>query len=167
MEEEEARAVDWISRFPQTVTCLESLVFECLNGPLNFEALESLVARSPNLRQLRVNHEVSAGQLQRLMTRAPHLTHVGTGSFKSAAAAAAAAGHAAECEVEGLSSAFSASRSIVCLSGFRELSPELLPAIYPVCANLTSLNFSFAEITPEQLKPVILHCVNLQKLWVC
>ena len=167
LEEDEEEGVDWISRFPRSVTCLESLVFECLSGPVNFEALESLVARSPNLRQLRLNQEVSAAQLQRLMAGAPLLTHLGTGSFKSAAAAAGGpAPQGADNEVETLTLAFAASRSIVCLSGFRDLSPELLPAIYPVCANLTSLNFSFAEINPEQLRPVILHCHNLQKFWV-
>lgn len=46
------------------------------------------------------------------------------------------------------------------------MSPELLPAIYPVCANLLSLNFSFAEVSADQLRPVILHCHNLQKFWV-
>jgi len=101
------------------------------------------------------------------MARAPRLTHLGTGSFKSIAPVAGSpAPQGSDNEVERLTLAFAALRSIVCLSGFRELSPELLPAIYPVCANLTSLNFSFAEINPEQLRPVILHCHNLQKFWV-
>ncbi|KMZ62149.1 hypothetical protein ZOSMA_48G00690 [Zostera marina] len=43
---------------------------------------------------------------------------------------------------------------------------EYLPAIYPACANLTCLNFSFADITADQLKPIIRHCHNLQSFWV-
>ncbi|KAJ6841173.1 uncharacterized protein M6B38_307995 [Iris pallida] len=159
--DEGEETVDWISMFPDTVTCLESLSFECIAGPINFEALESLVSRSPALRQLRVGSHVTASQLQRLMLRAPSLTHLGTGSFKSNAVA----GHAPQ-EVENLASAFAAARSVVCLSGFSEISPELLPAIYPVCANLISLNFSVAQITADQLRPVILQCHNLKKFWV-
>ncbi|KAJ6812840.1 uncharacterized protein M6B38_145890 [Iris pallida] len=149
--------VDWISMFPDTVTCLESLSFECIAGPINFEALESLVSRSPALRRLRVGSHVTAVQLHRLMVRAPRLTHIGTGSFRSNAPQ----------EVENLASAFAAARSvIVCLSGFSEISPELLPAIYPACTSLTSLNFSVAHITADQLRPVILQCHNLKKFWV-
>ncbi|KAJ6843437.1 uncharacterized protein M6B38_296620 [Iris pallida] len=166
LEDDDDEAVDWISRFPETLTCLESLVFECLSCPINFEALESLVARSPALRQLRVGPNVTVSQLHRLMVRAPRLTHLGTGSFRSNAAGGDAAAGPAPTEAENLVSAFTAARSLVCLSGFREMSPELLPAIYPVCANLLSLNFSFAEVSADQLRPVILHCHSLQKLWV-
>lgn len=152
--------VDWISCFPGNHTCLESLIFDCVECVINFGALERLVARSPSLKKLRVNRFLSMGQLYRLMIRAPQLTHLGTGSFGT---------------VEGLivgdqeqdyAPAFAACRSLTCLSGFRETLPELLPAIYPVCANLTSLNFSYANINAEQLKPVIRHCHKLQTFWV-
>ncbi|EOY15386.1 Auxin F-box protein 5 isoform 2 [Theobroma cacao] len=62
--------------------------------------------------------------------------------------------------------AFAACRSLVCLSGFREIIPDYLPAIYPVCSNLTSLNFSYANIDAEQLKPIISNCHKLQVFWV-
>ncbi|KAG6591688.1 Transport inhibitor response 1-like protein, partial [Cucurbita argyrosperma subsp. sororia] len=62
-------------------------------------------------------------------------------------------------------SAFAACKSLVCLSGFKDILPDYLPCIYPVCANLTTLNLSFANITPEQLKPVISHCHKLQTFW--
>lgn len=166
LDEDEEEGVDWITKFPQNVTCLESLVFECLVCPINFGALESLVARSPKLRQLRLNQEISAQQLKILMNRAPQLTHLGTGSFKAIDADNGIGPQALEHELESLASAFAASKNIVCLSGFRDMSLDLLPAIYPVCANLVSLNFSFAEISPERLKPVIVHCHKLQKLWV-
>lgn len=152
--------VDWISCFPQGGTCLESLSFDCVECPINFEALEGLVARSPLLKKLRLNRYVSIGQLHRLITRAPQLTHLGTGSFGPA-----------EVGTEGdpepdYASAFAACKSIVCLSGFREIVADHLPAIYPVCANLTSLNFSYANIDAAQLKPVIRHCHKLQIFWV-
>ncbi|KAJ0975986.1 hypothetical protein J5N97_017951 [Dioscorea zingiberensis] len=158
-DDEDDEVVDWISRFPETHTCLESLVFDCVRCAVNFDALEALVARSPVLCRLRVNPHVTLGQLQRLMARAPQLTHLGTGSFRFGQVGG-------EQEVD-LEPAFvTASRSLVCLSGFRGLTPEFLPAVLPACPNLTSLNFSYAEITAEQLRPIILHCHKLQNLWV-
>ncbi|KAJ6735529.1 F-BOX/TPR REPEAT PROTEIN POF3 [Salix purpurea] len=73
--------VDWISYFPDTGTCLESLIFDCVECPIDFDALERLVANSPSLKKLRLNRHVSMGQLHRLMVQAPRLTHLGTGSF--------------------------------------------------------------------------------------
>ncbi|KAF8404677.1 hypothetical protein HHK36_009565 [Tetracentron sinense] len=152
--------VDWISCFPETGTCLESLIFDCVECPVNFDALEQLVARSSSLRKLRLNRHVSIGQLHRLMVQAPQLTHLGTGSFSSA-------GDPAQGDQElDLISDFAASKSLICLSGFRDILLDYLPAIHPVCANLTSLNFSYASINAEQLKPVICHCHKLQTFWV-
>ncbi|XP_047082538.1 transport inhibitor response 1-like protein [Lolium rigidum] len=158
---EETEVVDWISKFPECNTSLESLVFDCVSVPFNFEALEALVARSPALRRLRVNDHVSIEQLRRLMARAPHLTHLGTGSFRSEPGSSGAS------SVSDLATSFAAAaKSLVCLSGFLDVNAEYLPAIYPVCANLTSLNFSFASLTSEELIPVINHCVNLRVFWV-
>lgn len=160
VEDEEDELVDWISKFPELNTSLESLVFDCVGVPFNFEALEALVARSPALRRLRVNHHVSVEQLRRLMARAPQLTHLGTGAFRSEPGPGGAS------SVSELATSFAAFRSLVCLSGFRDVNPEYLPAIYPVCANLTSLNFSFASLTAEELTPVICDCVSLRTFWV-
>ncbi|KAG1366577.1 transport inhibitor response 1-like protein [Cocos nucifera] len=165
VEDEEDETMDWISRFPETTTSLESLGFDCVGSAVNFEALEALVARSPALWRLRVNHHVSVEQLRRLMARAPQLTHLGTGSFGSAAAAAPLLQGGGSSVVD-LAWTFAASKSLVCLSGFRDVEPHYLPAIYPVCDNLTSLNFSFAEIAAEELKPVIRRCHNLQNFLV-
>ncbi|KAK4803743.1 hypothetical protein SAY86_003560 [Trapa natans] len=152
--------VDWISCFPEGETCLESLIFDCVECPINFEALESLVVRSPALKKLRLNREVSIGQLYRLVVRAPSLTHLGTGAF----------GHPEpqdpnDQEMD-YGSAFSACKSLVCLSGFREVMPEYLPAIHSICTNLMSLNLSYANIGVEQFKLLIQHCCRLQVLWV-
>ncbi|KAM7257185.1 hypothetical protein ACFE04_012926 [Oxalis oulophora] len=152
--------VDWISFFPDQETCLESLVFDCVECPINFDALEKLVARSPSLKKLKLNRNVSIWQLHRLMVKAPQLTHLGTGSFS--ATDIAEGQNEQEPDYE---SAFAACKSLVCLSGFREIVPDYLPAIYPVCANLTSLNFSYANITAEQLKPIISCCHKLQTFW--
>jgi hypothetical protein len=158
LEDEEDEGVDWISKFPESNTSLESLAFDCVSDPFNFDALEALVARSPALRRLRVNDHVSIEQLKRLMARAPQLTHLGTGTFRSDADPDGA--------LSGLATSFAASRSLTCLSGFREVNSEYLSAIYPVCDKLTSLNFSFASLTAEELKPVIRNCINLRTFWV-
>ncbi|KAH0989157.1 hypothetical protein GBA52_000640 [Prunus armeniaca] len=152
--------VDWICCFPETQTCLESLMFECVECLINFEALEKLVARSPSLKKLSLNRFVSIGQLYRLMVRAPQLTHLGTGSFNTSEVMAQG-----DQELD-YRSAFAACKSLVYLSGFREILLDYLPAISPVCGNLTTLNFSYANINAEQLKSVICHCHKLQTFWV-
>ncbi|KAA8528335.1 hypothetical protein F0562_035690 [Nyssa sinensis] len=152
--------VDWISCFPEGETCLESLIFDCIECPINFEALERLVARSPSLKKLSLNRYVSIAQLYHLMIQAPHLTHLGTGSFSPSEIVAPG-----DQELDYVS-AFAASRSLVCLSGFREIIPDYLPVIYPVCPNLTCLNFSYANINAEQLRSVIRFCHKLQIFWV-
>ncbi|XP_022768410.1 transport inhibitor response 1-like protein [Durio zibethinus] len=151
---------DWISYFPEGESHLESLIFDCVECPINFEALERLVARSPSLKKLRLNRYVSIGQLYHLMIRAPQVTHLGTGSFSPLEVAGQGD------QEPDYRTAFAACRSLVCLSGFREIIPNYLPAIYPVCANLTSLNFSYANINTEQLKPIIRNCHKLQVFWV-
>ncbi|CAN8230692.1 unnamed protein product [Cochlearia groenlandica] len=150
--------VDWISCFPEGETCLESLCFECVEPRINFKALEGLVVRSPLLKTLRTNRFVTLEELHQLMVQAPQLTSLGTGSFSPDNA------DMSEHEPD-YASAFRACKSIVCLSGFREMTPEYLPAIYPVCANLTSLNFSYANISSDMLKPIISNCHNIRIFW--
>ncbi|KAA3476645.1 transport inhibitor response 1-like protein [Gossypium australe] len=151
---------DWVSCFPEGESHLESLIFDCVECPINFEALERLVARSSSLKKLSLNRYVSIGQLYRLMVQAPQLTHLGTGSFSPTEIAGQGD------QEPDYVTAFAACKSLVCLSGFREIIPDFLPAIYPICANLTSLNFSYANITAEQLKPIISNCHKLQVFWV-
>ncbi|XP_071716272.1 transport inhibitor response 1-like protein [Rutidosis leptorrhynchoides] len=155
--------IDWISCFPLEGTSnLESLCFDCVESAINFDALERLVARSPFLKKLRLNRFVSIGQLYRLTLRAPQLTHLGTGSFSQSENIGQQQGDNQELEYR---AGFAACKSLVCLSGFREIAPEYLPTIYPVCANLTSLNLSYANVDAEQLKPVIRQCHKLQVFW--
>ncbi|GLT79883.1 hypothetical protein SLA2020_513530 [Shorea laevis] len=154
--------VDWISCFPEGESCLESLIFDCVECPINFEALERLVSNSPFLKKLGLNRHVSIGQLYRLLLiRGPQLTHLGTGSFSLSELAP----HVDQEQEPDYAYVFSACKSLVFLSGFREIIPDYLPAIYPVCANLTTLNFSYANIDAEQLRPVITNCHNVQVFW--
>ncbi|GLJ12132.1 hypothetical protein SUGI_0185150 [Cryptomeria japonica] len=150
-------SVDWIGCFPETTTSLVSLSFDCLECPINFDELERLVARSPFLKKLGLNRSVSIVQLQRLLLRAPQLTTLGTGSFGS---------EFFQEQGENLHAVFGNCKLLQCLSGFREIVPEYLPAIYPVCCNLTFLNFSFAIIGRREFEEVIRHCHKLQRLWV-
>ncbi|GLT93746.1 hypothetical protein SLE2022_115220 [Rubroshorea leprosula] len=154
--------VDWIACFPEGKSCLESLIFDCVECPINFEALERLVSNSPLLKKLGLNRHVSIGQLYRLLLiRGPQLAHLGTGSFSLSELVP----HGDQEQEPDYASVFSACKSLVFLSGFREIIPDYLPAIYPVCANLTSLNFSYANIDAEQLRPVIRNCHNVQVFW--
>ncbi|KAK7311315.1 hypothetical protein RJT34_09368 [Clitoria ternatea] len=58
-------------------------------------------------------------------------------------------------------------KSIISLSGFLEVAPHCLAAIYPVCPNLTSLNMSYvAGIQGNELIKLLRHCVKLQRLWM-
>ncbi|KAK4742090.1 hypothetical protein SAY87_000091 [Trapa incisa] len=155
--------VDWISCFPEDETCLESLVFDCMENDINFDALERLVARSPLLKKLRLNRYASMRQLYQLLLRAPQLTHLGTGSFGLIENVQNMDDNQ-ECNY--YSSAFAACTSLVCLSGFKDVMPVYLPSIHPVCANLTSLNFSYTNINPQQFRSVIVHCHKLQTLWI-
>ncbi|KAH0969581.1 hypothetical protein GBA52_028507 [Prunus armeniaca] len=58
-------------------------------------------------------------------------------------------------------------KSIKSLSGFLEVAPRCLPAIYPICSNLTSLNLSYAPgVHGSELIKLIRHCGKLQRLWI-
>uniref|UniRef100_A0A803MZK6 Uncharacterized protein n=2 Tax=Chenopodium quinoa TaxID=63459 RepID=A0A803MZK6_CHEQI len=63
--------------------------------------------------------------------------------------------------------AISKCESVRSLSGFLEVSDRCLPAIYPLCSNLTTLNLSYAPgISGFELTQLILHCKKLQRLWI-
>jgi hypothetical protein len=161
-EEEDDEVSDWVAAFPRGHTNLESLCFECFTPQVPFAALQALVARSPRLRRLGVNQHVTLGQLRRLMALTPHLTHLGTGAFRPGDAA----------EDQGLDlaqvfTAFSSANTLASLSGFRDLAPEYLLTIATVAAaNLTTLDLSYAPVTPDQFLPFIAQCRNLETLWV-
>ncbi|KAJ4955274.1 hypothetical protein NE237_012057 [Protea cynaroides] len=148
---------NWLSHFPESCTSLVSLNFACLEGEVSFSALERLVGRCTNLRTLRLNQAVPLDKLANLLRRAPQLVDLGTGIYS------------AEVRPElysKLTGAFAGCKELKSLSGLWEVVPAYLPAIYPVCAGLTSLNLSYATIQSADLIKLISHCRNLQRLWV-
>ncbi|KAK6155345.1 hypothetical protein DH2020_009593 [Rehmannia glutinosa] len=153
------RKGQWLSCFPDSCTSLISLNFACLKGEVNAAALERLVARCPNLRSLRLNHAVPLDTLQKILTQAPQLNDLGTGSFV----------HDPDSETCGkLKNAMKKCKSIRSLSGFLDVNARCLPAVYPICTNLTSLNLSYAPgIYSNDLIKLICHCKKLERLWVC
>ena len=148
----------WLSCFPDNCTSLVSLNFACLKGEVSLGALERLVARSPYLKSLKLNRSVPFDALQRIMMRAPQLSDLGIGSFV----------HDPESEAYiKLKNTILKRKSITSLSGFLEVAPHCLAAIYPICPNLTSLNLSYAAgIQGSALVKLIHHCVKLQRLWI-
>lgn len=116
------------------------------------------MARSPNLKSLKLNRAVPLEMLQKILMRAPQLVDLGTGSFV----------HDPDSETYNkLKATILNCKSIRNLSGFLEVAPRCLPSIYPICLNLTTLNLSYAAgIHGSDLVKLILQCVKLQRLWV-
>ncbi|GMH24415.1 hypothetical protein Nepgr_026258 [Nepenthes gracilis] len=152
------RSGHWLSCFPESCTSLVSLNFACLKGEINLSVLERLVARNPNLRSLRLNRAVPVETLQKIITKAHRLVDLGTGSFI----------HDPKSETyQKLKNAMSKCESIRSLSGFLDVAPHCLTAVYPICPHLTSLNLSYAPgINSNELIKLIRHCRKLQRLWI-
>ncbi|CAK7328382.1 unnamed protein product [Dovyalis caffra] len=148
----------WLSCIPDTCTSLVSLNFACLKGDVNLAALERLVARSPNLRSLRLNHAVPLDILQKILMRAPHLVDLGVGSYV----------HDPDSETYNkLVTAIRRCKSVKSLSGFLDVAPHCLSAFHLICPRLTSLNLSYAPgIHGTELVKLIRHCRKLQRLWI-
>ncbi|KAI3966435.1 hypothetical protein MKW92_035653 [Papaver armeniacum] len=137
----------WLSSFPQTCTSFEG------------EDLEMLVARCPNLRNLKLNCSVPLARLQRILALAPNLVDLGIGSyidtFKS------------ETYEKFSNAVLDNCKYVRSLSGFLEVVDGCLPALYPICSNLTFLNLSDAPgIYGSELGKMILHCKKLQRIWI-
>jgi transport inhibitor response 1 len=147
----------WLSHFPDTCTSLVSLNMSCLGSKVSFSALERLVARSPNLRTLRLNHAVPLEKLPRLLRAAPQLVELGTGACSA---------NVRPDIFSNLAEAFSACKLLKALSGFWDVVPFYLPAMYSVCSGITSLNLSHATIQSPDLIKLVGQCPNLQHLWV-
>ncbi|MFS7976018.1 putative F-box domain, leucine-rich repeat domain superfamily, F-box-like domain superfamily [Helianthus anomalus] len=147
----------WLSHFPDSFTSLESLNIACLSLEVSFSALERLVSRSPNLKTLRLNRTVPLEKISKLLQRAPQLADFGTGAYS------------AEIRPDVYSSlqeAFSGCKKLKSLSGFWDVVPAYLPAVFPVCSQLTYLNLSYATTQSPDLIKVISQCHNLQRLVV-
>lgn len=152
------RKGQWLSCFPDTCTSLVSLNFACLKGEVSVAALERLVARCRNLRSLRLNHAVPLDTLQKILVQAPQLNDLGTGTFVHDPDSDA------YCK---LKNAIKKCKSIRSLSGFLDVNTRCLPAVYPICTNLTSLNLSYAPgIYSSELIKLICHCKKLERLWI-
>ncbi|KAK1375248.1 protein TRANSPORT INHIBITOR RESPONSE 1-like [Heracleum sosnowskyi] len=65
-----------------------------------------------------------------------------------------------------LETAFSRFKNLHTLSGLWEVSAVYLPVLYPVCANLTYLNLSYATLQSDELAKLLSNCSNLRRLWV-
>lgn len=148
----------WLSHFPDSYTSLVSLNISCLGNEVNLSALERLVSRCPNLQTLRLNRAVPLDRLANLLRGAPQLVELGTGTYTT------------EMRPEvftNLAEAFSGCKQLKGLSGFWDVLPSYLPAVYPICSNLTSLNLSYATIQSPDLIKLVGQCESLQRLWVC
>lgn len=153
----EDRGTHWLSCFPKPSTSLESLNFACLTGEVDAHALEKLVARSPNLKSLRMNRAVPLDVLARILPRTSKLVDLGTGSFAQGNAGAYIR----------LFNAFEQCNSLKSLSGFWDAPGLFIPAIYSICKNLTCLNLSYAPaVRSADLIEVIRPCQKLRHLWV-
>ncbi|KAK7337393.1 hypothetical protein VNO77_17964 [Canavalia gladiata] len=147
----------WLSCFPDSYTSLVSLNISCLGNEVSLSALERLLGRCPNLRTLRLNRAVPLDRLPNLLCRCPELVELGTGVYST------------EMRPEvfsNLEAAFSGCKQLKSLSGFWDVLPSYLPAVYPICSRLTSLNLSYATIQSSDLIKLISQCPNLLRLWV-
>ncbi|WVZ08743.1 hypothetical protein V8G54_022089 [Vigna mungo] len=147
----------WLSHFPDSYTSLVSLNISCLGNEVSLSALERLLGRCPNLRTLRLNRAVPLDRLPNLLRRCPQLVELGTGVYST------------EMRPEvfsNLEASFSECKQLKSLSGFWDVLPSYLPAIYPICSRLTSLNLSYAIIQSPDLIKLISQCPNLLRLWV-
>lgn len=147
----------WLSHFPDNCTSLVSLNMACLGSEVSFSALERLIARSPNLQTLRLNRAVPLEKLGNLLRRAPQLVELGTGAYSA---------DIRSDTFSNLSEAFSLCKHLKGLSGFWDVVPAYLPALYSVCSGITSLNLSYATIQSSDLVKLVSQCRSLQRLWV-
>ncbi|PIA61619.1 hypothetical protein AQUCO_00300856v1 [Aquilegia coerulea] len=147
----------WLSQFSENCNSLVSLNIACLDGEVNFCALERLIGRCTNLRSLRLNHAVPLDKLPNILRRAPQLVDLGTGAFSS---------DVRPDLYTKLAAAFTGCKGLQSLSGFWEVIPSYLPAVYPLCGGLTSLNLSYASIQSHDLTKLVSQCQNLKRLWV-
>ncbi|PKA54361.1 Protein transport inhibitor response 1 [Apostasia shenzhenica] len=147
----------WLSHFPESFNSLVSLNIACLDGEVNFTALERLVSRCSNLKTLRLNHSVTLDRLASILHKASRLVDLGTGRFSADTRPELFAK---------LESSFAGCRNLKSLSGFWEAIPAYLPTLYSVCDGITSLNLSYATLQSADLTKLVIHCKNLQHLWV-
>lgn len=148
----------WLSHFPDNCTSLVSLDMSCLTSEVSFSTLERLVGRCRNFRTLRLNRAVPLEKLHNLIQRAPQLVELGTGAYS------------AEIRSDifsNLADSFSLCKQLKGMSGFWDVVPAYLPAMYSVCSGITSLNLSYATIQCPDLVKIVCQCRRLKRFLVC
>lgn len=106
-----------------------------------------------------MNHSVPMDALQKILVQAPQLNDLGTGSFVQDPDSET---------YSKLKNVMKKCTSVRSLSGFLDVNGRCLPAVYPICTNLTALNLSYAPgIYSNELIKLIRHCEKVEKLWVC
>lgn len=148
---------DWLSCFPEDFVSLQVLNFSSLNTDVSFDVLEDLVCRCKSLRVLKVNKNITMEQLQKLLIWTPQLMELGTGSFNQ---------ELVPHQFRMLESAFEKCKNLNTLSGLWEATSHNLVVLFPVCARLTFLNLSYANLQSAALAELLAHCSNLRRLWV-
>lgn len=151
---------EWLTAFPETQTSLECLNFatvKCKVDETDFQNFETLVARCPNLKRLKLNREITLEQLQRLLLRAPQLVELGTGIYNQSLSW----GRLQELQV-----ALVRCKNLRSLSGLWDVVPGCLPTLYPTCLQLTTLDLSNVLIGSGDFTKLINFCKKLQRLLV-
>ncbi|KAG0555214.1 hypothetical protein KC19_12G152700 [Ceratodon purpureus] len=151
---------DWLTAFPETHSSLECLNFATVKYKINendFRSLEALVAGSPNLKRLKLNREISLDQLRKLLLRAPQLEELGTGVYNQ---------NLSWNKLHELQSSLVRQKNLRSLSGFWDVAQNCIPTMYPVCLELTSLDFSNVVLSTQDFSKFITYCVKLQRLLV-
>ena len=151
---------DWLTAFPETHTSLESLNFATVNANIDendFQSLEALVARCPNMKRLKVNREINLDQLRKLLLRAPQLEELGTGVYNQ---------NLSWNKLHDLQSSLVRCKKLRSFSGLWDVAPSCLPTMYPVCLELTSLDLSNVLLSTQDFSKLITYCVKLQRLLV-
>ncbi|PHU25672.1 hypothetical protein BC332_04004 [Capsicum chinense] len=124
-------------------SCLDPLVSNC---------------RCPYIKSLRLNGSITADKLRRILVKAPQLVDLGMGYL---------IGTGPLLDIcNALYGALGKCTSIRSLSlGIIDLGSCLLPAVYPICHNLTSLKLSPCLISAD-FNRLIRRCIKLECLWV-
>ncbi|KAH7387757.1 hypothetical protein KP509_16G039600 [Ceratopteris richardii] len=147
----------WLNQFHGFSKSLVSLNLENIRDNLDYEILEELVGRCTMLDSLKLNRSISLTQMEGLLSKAPQLSELGTGSF---------AGELSADDISRIQRRFSTCQKLTQLSGFWEIGSGTLITVYPVCQSLISLDLSYCLIAPIDFIGLVSQCDNLQRLWI-
>ncbi|KAL8136323.1 hypothetical protein V2J09_002324 [Rumex salicifolius] len=152
---------NWVSHFPESYTALGSLNVDILKSELPMSAMEQLVSNCGNLKLLRLNRSFPLEKLMILLSKAPELVDLDTGSFTLMTSTKKQQRHLATAFAEYCCT----NTGLKNLSGLWDADPSCLPAIYPLCSGLTSLDLrNSTQLRSPHLVQLLRHCPNLQTL---